>query len=50
MAVEPLCNGPCRVELAYDGGFEQQGARWLSAAAFLAGLVSMVVFRKRVRA
>jgi hypothetical protein len=38
MAVEPLCNGTCTVELAYDGGIEQQAARWLSALAFLAGL------------
>jgi hypothetical protein len=37
MAVEPLCNGPCTVELAYDGGLEQQAARWLSLAALLAG-------------
>jgi hypothetical protein len=38
MAVEPRCNGPCTVELAYDGGLEQQAARWLSALALLAGL------------
>jgi hypothetical protein len=38
MVVEPLCNGPCTVELGYDGGMEQQAARWLSVAALLAGL------------
>jgi hypothetical protein len=38
MAVEPHCDGPCTVELAYDGGMEQQAARWLSALALLAGL------------
>ena len=51
MAVAPLCSGPCTVELAYDGGIEQQAARWLSAAALLAGLASIVFprtsFRKR---
>jgi hypothetical protein len=41
MAVAPLCSGPCTVELEYDGGIEQQAARWLSAAALLAGLASM---------
>jgi hypothetical protein len=48
MAVEPLCNGPCRVDLAYDGGMQQQGARWLSAAGLLAGLISIFPFRKKV--
>jgi hypothetical protein len=38
MVVEPLCDGPCTVELGYDGGMEQQAARWLSVAALLAGL------------
>jgi hypothetical protein len=41
MAVEPLCNGPCTVDLAYDGGTEQQGARWLSALALLGGLCAI---------
>jgi hypothetical protein len=39
IVIAPRCNGPCAVELYYDGGFEQQAARWLSAAALLAGLV-----------
>jgi hypothetical protein len=54
MAVAPLCSGRCTVELKYDGGVEQQAARWLSAAALLAGLASIVFrrtsFRKRVSA
>ncbi len=37
MAIEPLCNGPCEVDLAYDGGVEQQAARWLSVAALICG-------------
>jgi hypothetical protein len=38
MVLEPRCDGPCSVELAYDGGLEQHAARWLSALALLAGL------------
>jgi hypothetical protein len=50
MVVAPQCNGPCTVELAYDGGLEQQGARWLCVAGWLAGFVSLAIFpfRKRV--
>ncbi len=44
--VEPRCSGPCTVELMYDGGIEQQSARWLSAAALLAGLI--VVLKERL--
>jgi hypothetical protein len=46
MVVEPRCSGPCVVELFYDGGIEQQAARWLSAAALLAGIV--VVIKERL--
>jgi hypothetical protein len=47
MVIEPLCSGYCRVDLIYDGGLEQQAARWLSAVALLAGL-TVIAFRKRV--
>jgi hypothetical protein len=47
MIVEPRCSGACVVELYYDGGAEQQTARWLSAVALLAGIV--VVIRERTR-
>jgi hypothetical protein len=48
MAVEPLCKGPCIVELAYDGGLEQQSARWLSAFLCAMGLLACCFSRKRV--
>jgi hypothetical protein len=47
MIVEPHCSGACVVELSYDGGIEQQAARWLSAAALLTGIV--VVIKERLR-
>ncbi len=47
MIVEPRCSGPCAVDLVYDGGLEQQSARWLSGAALLAGLI--VIIKERLR-
>ena len=47
MAVEPRCSGPCTVDLVYDGGLEQQSARWLSGAALLLGLI--VIVKERFR-
>ncbi len=38
MWLRPGCNGPCDVDLEYDGGWELRLCRWLSYAA-LAGLV-----------
>jgi hypothetical protein len=46
VVIEPRCSGPCVVELSYDGGLEQQAARWLSVAALLAGIV--VVIKERL--
>jgi hypothetical protein len=46
MVVEP--GGFLFIELVYDGGLEQQAARWLSVAAFLAGLASLLFFGERV--
>jgi hypothetical protein len=42
VVVEPRCSGACVVELSYDGGVEQQAARWLSAAALLLGMIVIV--------
>ena len=36
--LRPECNGPCEVQLEYDGGWELRLCRWLSYLA-LAGLV-----------
>ncbi len=38
MWLRPGCNGPCEVDLEYDGGWELRLCRWLSYAA-LAGLL-----------
>lgn len=46
MAAEPVCDGPCTVQLIYDGGWEMQLARivsWSSAA----GCLLWIVFHKR---
>ncbi len=45
MVIAPNCAGPCTIDLHYDGGVEQQSARWLSAAALLAGVLSIVATR-----
>jgi hypothetical protein len=47
MVVEPRCSGACVVDLSYDGGIEQQAARWSSAAALLIGIV--VVVKERLQ-
>jgi hypothetical protein len=43
MWLRPGCNGPCEVDLEYDGGWELRLCRWLSYAALsyaaLAGLM-----------
>ena len=38
--VHPGCNGPCEVQLDYDGGWELRLCRWLSVLA-VAGLLSL---------
>jgi hypothetical protein len=40
MWLRPECNGPCEVQLEYDGGWELRLCRWLSYLA-LAGLVGL---------
>lgn len=43
MVVEPRCDGPCTVELVYDGGIQMRLARWISCIAFLGGILWIVV-------
>jgi hypothetical protein len=38
LAVEPKCDGPCTVELTYDGGLEMHLARLLSWTALAGGI------------
>lgn len=38
IVVDPECDGPCTVELRYDGGREMRAALWISWGAALAGL------------
>jgi hypothetical protein len=47
LAIEPACAGPCTVELSYDGGAEMRIARSVSWTALLAGLVWIVIARRR---
>jgi hypothetical protein len=46
MWLDPKCNGPCEVELEYDGGWELRFCRWLSYLA-LAGFVAGLVVTRR---
>jgi hypothetical protein len=39
MAVKPRCDGPCAIELSYDGGLEYKLCHWLSALT-LAGAMA----------
>ncbi|HEV2445129.1 MAG TPA: hypothetical protein VGS58_04375, partial [Candidatus Sulfopaludibacter sp.] len=51
LVVEPRCNGPCTVELFYDGGTEGRISRWISRAAAGGGLlwilIAQIPWRKR---
>jgi hypothetical protein len=50
MVIDPQCNGPCRVDLVWDGGTEMRAARIISPAAFIGCLIWIVwgfVWRKR---
>jgi len=35
MWIEPACDGACRIELSYDGGWEMRLAHWLPGIALL---------------
>ena len=45
--VEPQCDGACAVDLYWDGGMEMQVARVLSPVALSAGLLWILLWRKR---
>ena len=47
MVVEPLCNGPCTVELTWDGGMELLAARVLSGAGLAGGVLWILLWRRR---
>jgi len=50
MVVEPKCNGPCTVELKYDGGAEGASARaihFLAAAGGGLWILVTILWRKR---
>ena len=49
MVVEPRCNGPCIVELRYDGGLEERAARWVSCVALGGGVVWVLLAAVRRR-
>ena len=50
MIIEPHCNGPCVVDLVYDGGSELRIARILQALALAGAALWLIVvhFRRRV--
>jgi hypothetical protein len=46
MLIRPQCNGPCDVELDYDGGWELRICRYLSFAAIASLLLTPILDRK----
>jgi hypothetical protein len=51
MALEPHCQGPCTIELEYDGGLQGSVARAISRLAFAGGfcwILVAVLWRKRL--
>ncbi len=48
MVVDPQCNGPCTIQLHFDGGREMRAARWISGLAWLGAVVWIAApaFRK----
>jgi hypothetical protein len=46
MAVEPQCEGPCEIDLIYDGGTEMRAAR-TACLASLAGCLTWALFSRR---
>jgi hypothetical protein len=47
VVVEPRCEGPCVVELTWDGGAEMAIARWTSRLAFGGALLWIILWRRR---
>lgn len=50
VVVEPGCDGPCTVELVYDGGTEMRVARIVSWCALIGGILFAAFARRRMRA
>ena len=48
LAIAPECDGPCRVEIAFDGGVEMQVTRLVSWSATMGGLIWALLRRRRV--
>lgn len=48
IAVEPHCDGECRIELVYDGGLEDRVARWLRGITILCWAIWVLSSRKRL--
>jgi len=46
MVVEPQCEGPCEIDLIYDGGTEMRAAR-TACLASLAGCLAWILFSRR---
>ena len=47
LVVEPGCNGPCEIQIDYDGGFEMWIARVVSWLALTGSLLWIVIGRRR---
>jgi hypothetical protein len=48
LLIEPRCDGPCEIELSYDGGWEYRLCRWLSLLTVIGvlGFCGFRLFRK----
>jgi hypothetical protein len=42
LAIDPKCNGDCRIELEYEGDAEAWVSRWLSGAAILGWVIWLI--------
>lgn len=47
LAIEPRCDGECRIELVYDGGLEAHIARWASGITVLCWVIWVLISQKR---
>ncbi len=47
MVVEPLCSGPCTVDITWDGGVEMRVAHVLCGGALAAGVLWILLWRRR---
>jgi hypothetical protein len=47
IVVEPHCDGPCKMELTYDGGLEMRAANVVSGASWLGCIAWILLFRRK---